>query len=254
MSGTGYYSKDEGLYKALPTRQWDDYDSAGLQWDSWVQWDENPGTSVAFTTEIFDLDERKTFAPLVDIDASMPAKVTVITGDTVDSSGGTIDSATTETFIPNQTGITTKTARFVQMTVTIEQDSGGVEIGESDTPYIRRIQPNFLSQFNTQDFDNIDTSTLSGSTGQRTLFDGSSNNTQVISCFVQILNTTLTDDSAGHPATPVIYVEKTATTVVLHIFDVDSYGKRKRIDCVVDAQIRTLPSLRTNNSGSIVET
>ena len=254
MSGTGYYAKDEQLYKALPTRQWDDYDSAGVQWEDWTQWDENPGTSVAFTTEIFDLDERKTFAPLVDIEASMPAKVTVITGDTVDSSGGAIDSATSETFIPNQTGISTKTARFVQLTVTVEQDSGGDEISESDTPYIRRIQPNFLTQFATQHFDNIDTSTLSGSTGQRTLFDGSSNSTQVISYQVQILNTTLTDDSAGHPATPVIYVEKTTSTVVLHIFDVDTYGKRKRIDCVVDAQLRTLPALRTGNSGSIVET
>ena len=254
MAGTGYYAKDEQLYKALPTRQWDDYDSAGLTWDLFEQWDQNPGTSVAFTTQIFDLDETKTFAPLVDVDASQPAKITVITGDSVDSSGGAIESSTSETFIPNQTGITTKTARFVQLTVTIEQDSGGDELSESDTPYIRRIQPNFLTEFATQNFDNIDTSTLSGSTGQRTLIDGSATNTQVVSCMVQILNTTLTDDSAGHPATPVIYVEKTATTVVLHIFDVDTYGKRKRIDCVVDAQVRTLPSLRTNNSGSIVET
>jgi hypothetical protein len=40
---------------------------------------------------------------------------------------------------------------------------------------------------------------------------------------------------------------------VLNIFDSDSYGKRKRIDCRLDVQAQYLPELSSDADGNIKE-
>jgi hypothetical protein len=53
-------------------------------------------------------------------------------------------------------------------------------------------------------------------------------------------------------ATPVIFVDKSTDPVTLNIYDIDSYGKRKAMDCTFDAMVQGLPSMKTANNGSIV--
>lgn len=255
MPGNGFFSRDEQIYKAYPTRTWGGAeDSAGYTWDNFNQWDQDPSDTLFFTTAIIDTGESKKQNPTITVDASQPANITITYGDTIDSSGGAIDSATTINVIPNTNNIGSVKARYFQFTVTLEPDSAGVEFPNfNSTPTISKITTDIRSETTTQKFTDLDTSTLSGSVGQRTLSIGASASLNVGNVITQIQHNGITDDSAGTYITPICYVEKTASNLVLHIFDVDAYGKRKRVDCVMDLQVEIFPNISSDLTGSIQE-
>lgn len=255
MPGNGFFSRDEGIYKAYPTRTWDGTeDSAGYTWDNFNLWDQDPSDTLSFTTAIIDTGESKKQNPTIAIDASQPANITITYGDSIDSSGGAIDGATTINVTPNTSNIGSVKARYFQFTATLEPDSAGVEFPNfNSTPTISKITTDIRSVTTTQKFTDIDTSTLSGSVGQRTLSIGAGSGLNVGNVLTQIQHDSITDDSAGTYITPICYVEKTSSNLVLHIFDVDAYGKRKRVDCVMDLQVEIFPPISSNLTGSIEE-
>ena len=253
MPGNGFFSRDEGIYKAFPTRTWDG-DSAGITWNDFVEWDADPGVTLTYTTNIIDTGESKKQNPTIQIEASQPATVTIYYGDTVDSAGGSIDSASSVVVSPSQSNIGALKARYFQFEVTLDPDSGGIEFPNFNTaPTISKITTDIRSETTTQKFTDIDTSTLSGSVGERTLSIGAGANLNVGNVLTQIQHDGITDDSAGTYITPVCYVEKTSSNLVLHIFDVDAYGKRKRVDCVMDLQVEIFPNISSDLTGSIQE-
>lgn len=255
MPGNGFFSRDEGIYKALPTRTWGGAeDSAGYTWDNFELWDADPGATLTYTTNVIDTYESQKKNPTIQIEASQPATVTIYYGDTVDSAGGTIDNASSISVSPNQSNIGAVKARYFQFEVTLAPDSGGVEFPNFNTaPYISKITTAITTDTTTKKYTDIDISTLSGSVGQRTLNIGSGGNLNVGNVITQIQHQSITDDSGGAYITPICYVEKTATNLVLHVFDVDSYGKRKRVDCVMDIQVEIFPNISSDLTGSIYE-
>jgi len=253
MPGNGFFSRDEGVYKAYPTRTWDG-DSAGITWNDFVEWDADPGVTLTYTTNVIDTFESKKQNPTIQIEASQPAIVTIYYGDTVDSAGGSIDSASSVVVSPSQSNIGALKARYFQFEVTLDPDSGGIEFPNFNTaPFISKITTAISTGTTTKKYTDIDISTLSGSVGQRTLNIGSGGNLNVGNVLTQIQHQSITDDSGGAYITPVCYVEKTATNLVLHVFDVDSYGKRKRVDCVIDLQVELFPNISSDLTGSINE-
>jgi len=55
----------------------------------------------------------------------------------------------------------------------------------------------------------------------------------------------------GTAPKPSILVDKTTSPITLNIFDLDTFGKTKRIDCVFDAVITGIAPLVVTPNGSI---
>jgi hypothetical protein len=55
----------------------------------------------------------------------------------------------------------------------------------------------------------------------------------------------------GDVAMPKILVDKSTTPITLNIFELDTFGKTKRIDCVFDAVITGIAPLKVSPNGSI---
>ena len=208
MPGTGFFSRDEGIYKAFPTKTWGgSEDSAGYTWNDFEQWDADPGSTLSFTTALIDTGETRKQNPTILIQASQPATVTIEYGDSIDSAGGAIDSASSITVYPNSNNIGAIKARYFQFTVALEPDSAGVEFANFNAaPSISSITTDIRSETTTKKYTDIDTSTLSGSVGQRTLNISTGGNLNVGNVITQIQHNGITDDSAGAYITPVCYV------------------------------------------------
>ena len=88
---------------------------------------------------------------------------------------------------------------------------------------------------------------IAGSTGARELSLGITTGT-ITNCIVQP-HIKGFDDSGGDPVRPLVYIDKTSNPIVLNIFDADSYGKNRRIDCTVDIQVQYLPLCSSDEAG-----
>ena len=243
MASNGYFDQSSGTYKSLPTETWASY----TNWSTFTSWAGTPSDTVTFSTEIFDGGKIDYFNPTVLVDASIPVDIKINHGNTVDSSGGAIDSPTTVNLTPGTATVAGIQARFFQFDITVTRDSAT----QAD-PEIFSIDVNLSNQLKQVQQSDIDTSTLAGSVGARQL----SFNVQtgkIVNLLVQIHSSTLNTDSAGDSVTPMVFVDKTSSPAVLNIFDIDTYGKRTRVDCVVDVQATTLPLLQTDVDGNLVE-
>ena len=171
MPGNGFYA--DGIYQPFSQETWDDLataDSAGYTgpttWASWDEWDLTPRFPLEYTTPIIDAGRIDTFLPLCDFTGSGQVTITITTGDTVDSSGGTIDSPTNTT-VNDGDEVSAVKARFFQFKFsTTFADSSG---DGGARPTITGIETTLFGDKTTATFESISSSTLSGSTGQRTL-------------------------------------------------------------------------------------
>lgn len=241
MPGTGYYDRTTKTYKSLPTETWADY----TNWSTFTSWAGTPSDTVSFTTGIFDAGKIDWHNTLVDIEASLPADVTIYAGETLESAGQ-IDIASTTTITPSTSPVAATYGRYFQFTITLNKDSA-----LQNDPEITSINVNFNSNSVTLTQSDIDTSTLAGSVGARQLTFNQPVG-KLTNVIVQPHYTGL-DDSAGESQSPVIYIDKSATPTVLNIFNIDTYGKRTRMDCVVDVQAQARPRLVSDEFGSIEE-
>lgn len=243
MASTGYYDKSSGTYKSLPAETWASY----TNWSTFTSWAGTPSDTVTFSTGLFDGGKIDYFNPTVLVDASIPVDITINYGNTVDSSGGAIDSPTSVNLTPNTNPVAGILARYFQFDITLTRDSAT----QAD-PEIFAIDVNLSNQLKQIQQSDIDTSTLAGSVGARQLTFNVQTG-KIVNLLVQVHSNTLNEDSAGDSVTPMVFVDKTSSPAVLNIFDIDTYGKRTRVDCVVDVQATTLPLLQTDVLGNLVE-
>lgn len=242
MPGNGYYDPQARLYRSASTETWATY----TQWDTFTSWAGTPGDSVTFNTGVFDAGSVDWWNYIVTIQASLPANITVNYGETLDSSGGSIDSPQSISVTPSQSSIAGAYGRYFQFDITVARDSASL-----DDPTISNILVDFNNQPLTVRKSDLDTSTLGGSVGARELtFDFSVG--QITNLLIQPHITGL-EDSAGESRTPMVLIDKSSTPAILNIFDIDTYGKRTRIDCTVDIQAQALAQLESTADGSTQE-
>lgn len=247
-TGTGYYDINSGTYRTLGVNTWDDFDgsSPGNDWDGLTTWFGESAQSLQFTSDVQDQGIRDVVTPVIDCVATAPVTTTVYYGDTMDSSGGAIDSPSSVTITPNQANVGTITGRFFQFQFDISKDSAGDFPEQLEfSSFAAGVDPSA----EIQTISNLDTSTLGGSVGARQLDLNTTQTVNIKSICVQPLIADL-DDTAGATDVPVVFVDKQADPPVLNIFDIDAYGKRRRIDCTVDIMMYKLVSYETDENGN----
>lgn len=263
MAGNGYFDTNDGIYKAKSIETWDDFQgtSAGDDWDSLTEWKLTQNLPLTFTTNILDYGKSDTLNYLLDVDASVPANVTVSYGESIDSAGGSIDSPSTVSTTPSTTGYTGKKGRYWQFTVSLpEPDSTGV----ANEVVLRSVNGELRGERITQTVTDVDSTTLSGSTGVRQIDLGTEFGA-VTSLITQphlpSADAYVADgyvasgyfEVGGTTATPYIFIDKSTDPITLYIYDIDAYGKRRSMDCVFDAVATGNRALVTDVTGSIRE-
>lgn len=260
MAGNGYYA--EGLYQPKSTQTWDNLTG---NWDAYVGWSFTPDLPLTYTTNIIDVGQSQYVNYDCEVSATYPVNITVQYGDTIDSSGGSIDSPSTINVTPNQS-LTGAKGRYWQFTISVDYaDSAGTDI-----PTIGSITTNLKSGVETVNVSGVDSSTLSGSVGERQLsaiskigavtgavvtpHTATSTGTYVAANYVA------SDDSAAELyveeveselRVPHIALDKTTDPITLIIRDLNTYGKTK-IDCTFDAVLTGLPTIQSDGNGNIV--
>lgn len=238
MSGNGYYDASTGYYFGLSIETWDDLTSG---WSTYTSWELTPSSNLEFTTGIIDAGSLDWHLPLLTFNTAQPVTIQAQYGATVDSSGGAIDSVSTATITPNSNTVSALYGRYFQFT--LQQGTGDSAGAEDSAGSPQLFLNNLVIGFNNSTLpltqSDIDTSTLAGSVGAREL-TLSKETGKIVNCLVQPHITGL-DDSTGDPVTPLVYIDKTTTPITLNIFDIDAYGKRRRVDCVIDVQVQYLP-------------
>ena len=188
--------------------------------------------------------------------------MTLFYGDTVDSAGGSIDSPSSISWTPGDT-VPAVYARYFQLKVSITEDSAGTGLAQ-----ITRISFNALQEYAVETLTDVNTATLSGSVGARTL-DIATGFSQITSLICQprvtsntyvASNYVASDDSAGE-----IYVEEGLTpiphvTVVskgaapeLKIVDLTNYGQTNT-DAILDIRVEGLRALVADATDGNVRT
>lgn len=261
MAGNGYYDKGSRAYLPYSVETWDDYQgtSAGDDWDSLSTWQGTPSLPLEFVSTVTDYGSSEILNYFLEVDASVPVDVEVRYGDTVDSAGGSIDSYSTVSVTPETTGLTAKKGRYWQFKITLDYDNSA---GSDGVPALKSLRSDLSAERVTQTIADIDSSTLGGSLGAREVaVSGSISSvvsiiTQphaVSSNYVQV-SYVASDyvESAATTSTPAIFVDKSTDPVTLNIYDIDSYGKRKTIDCTFDAIITGNVAMQSDATGSIV--
>ena len=252
MAGNGYFS--EGIYQPLSTETWASLTNG---WDTYSDsWNLTPTLPLTFTTEITDYGRIEKLLPLTLVGKSGAMTTTIEYGNTIDSSGGAIDSSTSLVVNAGDT-VTPVKARYFQFTFSLNYgDSAGADL----TPSITSITTDLNAEKITASFDSIDSSTLTGSTGARQLTLD-----QPISPTVAIIQPHL--DPPGYMATgyvttdyiadgsssarPVAYLDKTTDPITVNIYELDTFGKTKNIDCTFDAIVVGLPTALADIDGNI---
>jgi hypothetical protein len=269
MAGNGYF---EGAYYPSSTETWASLTGG---WDTYTSgWDLTPNLPLTFTTDVVDFGRSEYLNYLATAGSNYPVSWTVQYSDSVDSSGALV-SATTINVSPSQT-LSGAKGRYWQFTVSVDRDSAGQE-----TPYISGIDTQLKTEKRVENVTDIDSSTLGGSVGQRQLALDV-NLSKITSAVIQpLIPITITAPStsvyvngtgdyvaSGYveelyfggstslgtlTGRPQVYVDKVSNPPVLYIYDFDTYGKTKQIDCTFDAIITGLPPLASNSDGNIEE-
>lgn len=262
MAGNGYFDSTQGYYLPKSTEDWDYYDasSASVDWDNWTSWDGTPSLPLTFTTEVLDYGSSELLNYLIDVDTNYTYDVTVRYGNALDSAGD-IDTPSTVAVTPSQS-LDAKKGRYWQFVVSIAGDSAGADI----VPRIENIQVSVSGETVQRTITDIDSSTLSGTTGVRQV-DSLQGIGTLSSIICQphlptgqpyVADSYVASDyfetASTGTETPYIFVNKTTTPPTLNIYDIDTYGKRKVVDCTFDAVAVGLRALSSTADGSIVET
>jgi len=257
MAGNGYFA--EGVYQAKSTETWADLTGG---WDTYTSWNLTPASPLTFTTNVVDFGRIDDINYLAYVDANFPANITVYYGNTI--SAGAIVSPSQINVTPNQTLSGVK-ARYFQFTVSVSNDSSG-----DTAPVILGIKTDLRTGKRVETISNVSSATLTGSTGVRELSVNTtlskitgavcqpliSSNTYVASGYVA------SEDSAGEvyvassttlTGKPQIYLDKSTDPITMYIYDFDTYGKTKPVDCSFDAVITGLPGISSDANGSIKE-
>jgi len=273
--GNGYYDILAGRYKPKSIETWADFtaDSSGNDWTGLSTWSGTASLPLTYTTDVVDYGKVALVNYFIKVNANYPVNITVNYGNTVDSSGGTIDSPSTINVIPNQTLSAVK-ARYFQFTVSIDfDDSAGNEDNDGD-PYFTSIDYN-ISQEQVQQFiTDLDTATLpSGGNsydeaGYRELtgITGISGFTSIITQVQRVASkyvegATDTDYYVGpQDSTFDLYVFETNNNQVNVYTDKEPTPPRLYIytgsvitDVVIDAFVTGLPGIESDANGNIVQ-
>ena len=154
-SVTGYLDPD--LNQVLPNNSGTWANLSGTTWADWSSWTRTPVTTLTWLADTIDLGEVKT----------VTLKITTVANGSVSydvyasSTGAFAGEETVTNIVQDQSGIPAFTARYIVVAVNVARTQGvntldSVEIKANDS------RVNIL-------LNNIDTSTLSGSTAARTL-------------------------------------------------------------------------------------
>lgn len=250
MPGNGYFDSSLGQYRPKSTDAWTDY----ATWSAWTSWDATPVLPLTFTTAVTDFGSSELLNYVLNVDTNYPFTVDVKYADTVDSAGALV-SPTTISVSPNDT-LSAAKGRYWQFVISVDRDSATLEL-----PYIASISSRLSAETIQRSVTDIDTSTLSGSTGQRQLdsLQGISTVTSVVTQphdagadpYV-VSDYVATDYFEGAAITvPVIFVDKTTTPLTLNIYNAN--GNYSRVDCTLDAVVQGLPGLSADSLGNIIE-
>jgi hypothetical protein len=242
-TGNGYFDKVTELYVPTSSETWASYST----WSGFTTWEGTyaDGTTLVYTSRIFDAGEINKTVILLSATTGLPFDTTISYGNTL--SGSSIASPSTENVTAGQGAVPTLTGRYFQFTLTQTMDSANDTV-----PFLQTFDVTLQSASNidTVSFggaNRLDTSTLSGSVGQRTYTDTSVGS--YVDFFTQILSDNLTGTQ-----TPVCYVDLSGTNPVLNIFDADAYGKRKRMDVTVNINYSFTVGTTADANGNIVRT
>jgi len=258
----GFYK--EGALQPYSVETWDDFDGAstGTDWDSITTWNGTPSLPLTYSTAIIDSGRIDQFMPLTAVQTSGQIATTIYYGNTVDSTGGAIDSESSVSYSIGDTVEAIK-ARYFRFEFSVDYgDSAGV----NERPIITAITTDLSSDKALATFDSIDSSTLPGSVGVRTLSVDQpiSPTAMTVTPHVPTANVYVasgyvtSDDSAGElyvetgtEPRPVIYIDKSTSPLTLYIYNLDTYGKNTGIDCVFDAMVQGIPKARVDLQGNI---
>lgn len=261
-TGNGFFA--EGKYQPKSTQTWD---SLVGNWDAYIGWEFTPALPLTYTTNIIDFGAIEYINFLTDVQCTGKLTTTIYYGNTVDSSGGSIDGASSVTYTVGDTPVAVK-ARYFQFLFSVDYpDSAGAD----PTPAIFSIDTDLSTRKITVSLDSIDSSTLNGSVGQRELVLEQSVagiSTAVITPHLTsstakyvVDNYVASVDSAGElyveevvstGVIPYVAIDKTTDPITVNIYNLDTYGKTA-IDCTFDAFVTGLPSMTVDTTGNIVE-
>ena len=271
----GYFDTSELVLVPDSIETWADYDasSTGVDWDGFTTWAGTPNLPLEFTTEITDAGSIATTNYLCSVDSNYPVNITVRYGNTVDSTGGAIDSFSTVSVTPNQSLSGVK-ARYFQFVVSVDYPDSA---GQGPAPFIRRIDSGFSRETIQRTITDLDTSTLpAGGTSygaelrfrELTGLDGLSTITSLITQVQRLAGkyvegATDTDYYVGpQDSTFDLYVRENTFTNVNVYVDKEPAVPRlyietntgEVVDCVIDAIAIGLPALSSDDRGNIVTT
>lgn len=253
MAGNGFFK--EGKYQPYSVETWADLTGG---WDTYTgEWDLTPSLPLEFTTTIIDLGRSDYTSYLLEWSGQGTSQTTTVYyGDTVDSTGGSIDSPTTITGSPGDTLSPVK-GRYFQFKISVDYDDSA---GDEPAPFITAITASLNSDKQQITKADINSSTLGGSVGQRqlTIEENIQTVTSIITQPHYSSTLYMADDyvatdyvATGDVAMPKILVDKSTSPITLNIFELDTFGKTKRIDCVFDAMITGIAPLTVTSNGSI---
>ena len=254
MAGNGFFK--DGKYQPYSVETWADLTGG---WDTYPgEWDLTPSLPLEFTTTIVDLGRSDYASYLLDWSGQGTSQTTTVYyGDSIDSAGAIV-TPTTITANPGDTLSPVK-ARYFQFKISVDYDDSA---GDELAPFITAITASLNTDKQQVTKADINSSTLGGSVGQRQLTI--EENIQTVTSIVtqpHLSSTTyMADDyvatdyvEVGDVAMPKILVDKSTTPITLNIFELDTFGKTKRIDCVFDAMITGIAPLKVSSNGSIIQ-
>jgi len=248
----------QGQLQPYSVETWADYDgsSSGADWDALTTWDGTPSLPLTFNTAIVDTGRIDKWMPLTNIDTNGQIATTIYYGNTVDSTGGAIDSESSVSYNIGD-DVSAIKARYFRFEFSVGyEDSAGVNV----RPVINNIITDFSSEKTLATFDSIDSSTLPGSVGVRDLEveQPISPTSLTVTPHNPAAPVYVASDyvASGYTETgtttrPVIYIDKSADPIVLHIFDFDTYGKNVAIDCTFDAMVQGIAKATVDTQGNI---
>jgi hypothetical protein len=254
----GFYK--QGVLQPYSVETWADL-TAG--WDTYDDtWNLTPSLPLVYNTAIVDAGRIDLWMPLTDVATNEQITTTIYYGDTVDSTGGAIDSESSVTYNVGDSVEAIK-ARYFRFEFSVGYaDSAGV----GNRPIISAIKTDLASDKALATFDSIDSSTLSGSVGVRELVVDQpiSPTSLTVTPHVPPAPTYVadsyvaSDDSAGELYTevgtairPIIYIDKTSSPIKLYIYNFDTYGKNTAVDCTFDAMVQGIPKATVDDIGNI---
>lgn len=246
----------QGQLQPYSIETWDARDSAGYTWDDWTDWNGTPSLPLTYSTAIVDAGRIDLWMPLTNIDTTGQIATTIYYGDTVDSTGGAIDSESSVSYTSGDDVEAIK-ARYFRFEFSVGyEDSAGV----NDRPVINNIITDLASNKELATFDSIDSSTLGGSVGVRELVVDKpiSPTSLTVTPHVPPAPIYIADDyvadtyvETGTAIRPIIYIDKSSSPIVLNIYNFDTYGKNSAVDCTFDAMVQGIPKATVDTQGNI---